>query len=665
MNTRQRPLRLIICEVCGRHTQTQIKSRDICSSCHRAQPSSLCKRCGLMKKQVSAETGFCLRCSEVSAYPVSSCSRCSQTKAIYNQEDWLCHTCHRTVQYLLRCKAKQNKTECIVCGELRSPTLLGKAICRSCWRKEKYGRKVCARCNKSKQIFKKNEGLCKECDKEIQAPRLLRDYVITFNTPYSYNKFLFDLLVTTVDWNWVTEKINRRFRAFGRFLQTYQLPQPLTWEAIEAASPTLGATNRAVPKNIRMCLLDLGHLLANKGKLESRETYILRRSALLPITAAPKYIQPLLHRYATWLWERQTRPANIRKHLHNLAAFWSWCGLHNIKSLEEVQPSFIDNYLLTLYWQWQCLVCQEVTGFEPNCEAPKICTHCGALHCFNKVKRYAQNTVRGYRAKLLVFFDWARNNRMVIINPVQRRVAAPDPTIRHYSSEVMKPLYEYVASSDAEPTEALVLYLVIFHALSLWELRHVEVPVVLPMRENIPRLRLAEAYYVIVPKPKPSRGNRSPGRPSIRLDFPSAAAAWLKPLLERFEAQRELMIANPSNRYLIVTPKSARRNMPAGHDFVGNIVREASSKVLGAACNPNTLRKTAGVIFADHASGEILRWMGWEDQQAFGYTWMPREVVHPKQLNSSDDTKLRSDLEYIDFPSVTETNPSNTLGSGK
>jgi hypothetical protein len=32
--------------------------------------------------------------------------------------------------------------------------------------------------------------------------------------------------------------------------------------------------------------------------------------------------------------------------------------------------------------------------------------------------------------------------------------------------------------------------------------------------------------------------------------------------------------------------------------------------VLGVSCNPNTLRKTAGVMFADRAGAGILRWMG-------------------------------------------------------
>jgi hypothetical protein len=71
--------------------------------------------------------------------------------------------------------------------------------------------------------------------------------------------------------------------------------------------------------------------------------------------------------------------------------------------------------------------------------------------------------------------------------------------------------------------------------------------------------------------------------------------------------------------------------MPVGHVFIWNLIRRASLRVLGGACNPNTLRKTVGIMFADRAGAGILRWMGWGEQQAFAYAWADREVVHPRQ----------------------------------
>jgi hypothetical protein len=163
--------------------------------------------------------------------------------------------------------------------------------------------------------------------------------------------------------------------------------------------------------------------------------------------------------------------------------------------------------------------------------------------------------------------------------------------------------------------------------------------------------RLAEAYYVIVPKPAPSLGDRSPGRPDVRLDFPATAAPWLKPLLERFEQQREQMSSNPRNRYLLIAPNKARHNTPVGHVFVWKIVREASLRVLGAACNPTMLRKTAGVMFADRAGAGVLRWMGWDEQQAFAYTWAAREMIQPRQRDGSEVAHAQPGAGPLIFPS--------------
>ena len=50
--------------------------------------------------------------------------------------------------------------------------------------------------------------------------------------------------------------------------------------------------------------------------------------------------------------------------------------------------------------------------------------------------------------------------------------------------------------------------------LSIWELRHVGLPTFLPLCQDVTLPGLAESYYVIIPKPGPSLGDRSPGRAS-------------------------------------------------------------------------------------------------------------------------------------------------------
>jgi len=302
-------LRQIVCEACGRQCRAHVKERDICQTCLQKQPRARCIRCEHMKHYVDEESGLCPRCAPVAARPVAVCARCSRARAIYNLEEQLCRDCNKAVRQRERSKDRRVEVRCSVCGQMRLSSLLGRAICRTCRREERNGRGICSRCNRFRAIYVRQARLCKQCSKEHLAPQALRRYVENYATPYPYNRILFELLVATIDWASVTSKTDRKFRAFGQFLQTQQLGEPLTWGTFEQVLPPLKQTNRNKPKMIRACLLELAHLLVARGKLESWESYVARRYALSPINQAPARMQMLLRRYVSWLEERQRLPA--------------------------------------------------------------------------------------------------------------------------------------------------------------------------------------------------------------------------------------------------------------------------------------------------------------------------------------------------------------------
>ncbi len=172
----------------------------------------------------------------------------------------------------------------------------------------------------------------------------------------------------------------RHIGVFGHFLQTHKFNEPLTWEAIEEALPPWKRGQDGKRNDVRSCLLDLGHLLVARGEMESREIYTKRRTALAPIQQAPEHIRPLLQRYAVWLWERRVVADTVRRHLDTLSSFWSWCDQRGICSPAEVNTAFINNYMLTLYWQWQCSNCQSTVTFDAyDRNAPGACDQCGAI----------------------------------------------------------------------------------------------------------------------------------------------------------------------------------------------------------------------------------------------------------------------------------------------
>src|SRR5260370_21849224 len=439
----------------------------------------------------------------------------------------------------MRCKANRTvQVACSGCAKMRTSRLISRAICEPCLDLERNGRAVCTQCNKVKVIHRKTD-LCKSCYHDQLAPKRLSKYVESFTAPTSFNTMLFQLLATTIDWPKVISQTVRRFHAFGAFLQTHRFHEPLTWQIIEDTCSMLRPANQSRIRLIRGCLLEVGYLLAAKGQMESRETYIATRNALGPLKFVPPHLQERVERYTDWLWERKLTPATIRELLAALASFWTWCGQREVQSPEQVSGGLVTEYLLSLYWKWSCSHCQETMPFEPsNRQAPRRCIHCGAIGTLTQTSWCAQQTVASHRAAVHGFFDWAKANHLVVANPVQRHIPVPPLTIRHYPPEITKRLC-YLSALDTDPTEGLILYLLIVHACSVWELQHARIPTLIPLTEAIHVPSLAEFYYVMLPKAAPSRGKRSPGLPGSRLAFPFEAVSWLKPLLARFAHQRQ------------------------------------------------------------------------------------------------------------------------------
>ena len=130
------------------------------------------------------------------------------------------------------------------------------------------------------------------------------------------------------------------------------------------------------------------------------------------------------------------------------------------------------------------------------------------------------------------------------------------------------------------------------------------------------------------------------------------AADWLKPLLPRFEQCRSEVVQTEQNRYVFVSRARPRHNTPVGKSYVWQIVRQATLRVLGAACSPNGLCKTGGVLCADKAGAGILRWMGWSDQQAFAYAWAPRETLFPQPVETG--THIEDLAQTVVFPAPSQ-----------
>jgi len=440
------------------------------------------------------------------------------------------------------------------------------------------------------------------------------------------NRDHFTDLLATIDWNAVEEKTNRRLRAFGKILQTISLPDSLTWEFIEDAMPALRASNRSNPKFIRSCLLDLAHFRVEQGLLEKKEVYLARRIVSHLVTLAPECFQELLRTYVAWLEKRKNSPSTVRYTLVSVNPFLSWCFARGITSPSEVDSHIFEEYEQFLTWKWVCERCDKALPFDVYAETPS-CDSCDAVDSTRKIRRYSHATVQKDCRMLRNFFRWAEISGLGP-NPVGVAVRN-EFAFRHYSDDVIKQLAEYVFSPHAAPIEALVLYLTIFHAFSVWELAHALLP---PADMNNSEMRgLSDAYYVVLPAREATRHNITPGRPEARVEFPDSAATWLKPLLQRYERWRLETLGNLNNKYLLVAPGRARHDNPVCREFVRRVVKRGSTSAGVGECNPKRVRATAATLYTDSGVIGVLTKLGWGAQQGFRFTWSEsREVVYPR-----------------------------------
>ncbi len=509
----------VTCERCGILCRSSCKKRAICRRCWRKEERIQCVRCGRKINQTSQEIRD------------------------------LCIHCRKQDQ-------QKQKVACSVCGKLRISVLITRAICASCWRAEQNDQGICTRCQKQKMIFNKALRCCRSCYQELYAEADLQRYVEQFTALSAYRQRLFHLLVSTFSHEKITRKHTQQARTFGRFLQETKVPEPLTWEFIEETVCT-AKSRTAFQKFVRTSLLTLGHLLASRGELETREAFLAKRAALRPLESIrqekPETAQ-LLQEYTTWLWQRKTAPQTVNHHLMALVHFWSWCDTKGIYQPSEVSTQIVNEYLHSLAFQFRCVTCQATVAFDPKrCSMPRQCPVCKAIGTLVKERSRTPHTISLWQGMISVFFTWAKLNRMIIANPVSPGRPTFQKRIRHYPIELVRQLSQYIISDQADPTEAFLLYLVLFEGLSRQELCHAQLPTIHALRPGIATPTLAESYAILLPRRSGTRGRRSPERPTTRLDFPVQAAPFLKPLLARFEQQRSEVVKNPKNHYVFVS----------------------------------------------------------------------------------------------------------------
>ena len=509
-------------------------------------------------------------------------------------------------------------------------------------------------------IIQKSQ-LCQLHHDDQEAPRLLREYLESYTSPFPQNeRYMTEIASKLIN---IRGSDLVRLRAFGRFLQTYELPEVLTWDAIDQALPESG-------QFIRSCLFQLGDVLAERGKMQGWESHLsnggLRRSLQRTPVA---FLRPMTD-FQQWLMDGKVNanlplvkthrlsnaPRTIAEQSNMVVQFLNFCASRNIGSLPQIGPTAITQYQQTILWQFECKKCRNRIPFNSSRPTGQCVNPiCAAIDSYVRTRRSARGTLITHMSALRLFFDWARLQKLVEANPFlticcggartftvrddQGEMFEVAEAIRRYDDAVVEKLCAYIVSPNAEPEEAIVLYLIIFHFLTNGELRNLRIPSLVNAGSESPDAsRRAEDFeYLHLPLRRLTRGNRSVVRTETKIIFPRKALSWLTPILKRFYEKRAPLVRAQHKQHFLVVEKSAFCNKPVTKDYVARLVRTASFRALGGAVSPSDLRRTAADMFAQRSKrrGAILTMMGFSSLSATRFNYLEKFPLQPKATYST------------------------------
>jgi hypothetical protein len=516
------------------------------------------------------------------------------------------------------------------------------------------------------------KALCSHHYLDQLAKGTLRKYVQEYTAPFPQNAIYFADLASRINWSApITAHDLRRFRTIGEFLKVKQLPEVLTWEVIEDARPGYGKANRIKIMLIRSCLLDLGNLYAERGLMKDRACY-LHECRLHSLKSTPLIFRENVFGFQEWVLGGMLNPkskpmtegvdvlANTHQRLISAVAtvnaFLNWCERNEINSLSEIDAAVVDDYQRTLLWKFRCTKCGECVPFDSRGAGEKcVNEQCEARQSYVRVKYLSRNSRIATVSRLRVFFDWALLHEIVSHNPIVSTAMKVGPSaftfvdergrrvevsgaIRRYDDRVIQQLCTYIVSPEADPTEALIYYLTIFHLLTPTEIRNLRIPSLVSSKSTISESEGNVDYqYLILPAKKASRGKCSVRPTEQLIKFPPKALPWLVPLLERFYERRRTHVRAYQNEYFVVGGNRSRRNKPVSHTYIFKLVQRGSQRLLDGTINLSSLRQTAAAIFSQRSKrrSAVLTMMGYGRESAIRFNYLDSFPLRPTRKKSN------------------------------
>lgn len=212
------------------------------------------------------------------------------------------------------------------------------------------------------------------------------------------------------------------------------------------------------------------------------------------------------------------------------------------------------------------------------------------------------------------FYRWAILNKYIIINPVPNMILKKPPgRLLICSEEKLVQIEKYIKNKETNPERALLLTLVIFFGFSTHQLAESQ----LVVQGNI--------LYIKIKRSKLTKGKKYYNRKEL-LELPQNPK-WFFDLQKRFFTNWSCHYQNlikPYPNSPLLLPMHNLHNRSLSTPVARKRVIEATIEATGCSIPIRVLRQTCGHIYASKADSSILSSLGWSEDCAFSYSWLPR-----------------------------------------
>lgn len=479
----------------------------------------------------------------------------------------------------------ESKGICNRCGHLRTTVSRVRGYCKPCG----YRHGHCSRCLAYRKIYVR--GLCYGCYQDDLVRGRLAAIEEEFRHPASsYNRHIFVLYLTYLRRYRMSYDHLKPTLSLLRYLERHPVNPIRRWTEVYRLSRTYPLTRspgKAVHDN-GCAWMKIGYMLQELGVLGPRADEQQHRIDMLL-----EDMDSETARHATGfsraLKKSGRTDTSINRYLAVLRSLSHW-----LSELDPPETLFLAN-------------------------APSIECY---FEQMGKISSYSAMTTTFRR--IAGFYRWARSAHLILQDPTRGiRLSRAAEKLVICSKTQFDQLNAFLRDADADVEQTMAVTLILFFGFTTTDL----------VSASLNFTPDDEALEIILARKPRSRGRRYYNRKQL-LSLPRDPR-WLDDLAVRFRAhwrsrfdRIQPKTSFPKTPLFLDPQHSHNRNL--SDEYVRKLVKTATASATGIAIPPRVLRQTCGHIMTRGCDGSTLATLGWSQQFAFHYTWLPRVQFQAK-----------------------------------